>query len=162
MGMPSRVIYLPPGVNPPAVAPQVQQVMPTGVPFDRVFFEQFLPQAIAAFCNQVTCDTPVVELLTIDGATHFVRGIAGVSDAWVALHTRAEEHGHVVQTFLPYQSIFRVELHPCDDTRRPIGFVTKGPKLPVLDLPIEPSPAVIEAPPSEPAAAKRTRTKAKK
>lgn len=160
MGMPSRVIYLPPGVAAPTVPPQVQQVMPTGIPFDRVFFEQFLPQAIAAFCSQVTCDTPVVELLTVDGTTHFVRGIAGVSDAWVALHTRAEEHGHVVQAFVPYGSIFRVELHPCDDTRRPLGFVTKEPKLPVLAIAQE--TPLIETPPEPQASAKRPRVKAKK
>ncbi len=150
MGMPSRVIYLPPGVTPPpSMSPQVQQVAPNGIPFDRAFFQQFLPQAIASFRSQVTCDTPVVELLTVDGTTHYVRGIAGVSDSWVALHTTTEDHGHPVQAFIPYQTIFRVELHPCGDARRPLGFITTGPKLPALAMPAE-APVIDALPPAEP------------
>lgn len=123
MTQPQHVLYLPPGVVPAASAIH-QQVMPNGLPFDRTFFEQVLPQSIQAFCSQTECTLPVVELLTVDGTTHFVNGIAGVSDQWVALQTSSEGHEHVVQVFLPYATIFRVEVHPSpDSTRSHLGFL---------------------------------------
>jgi hypothetical protein len=124
MGQPSRVIYLPPGVAAPAISP-TQQVPggPSAVPFDRGFFEKVLPQAVGAFFQQAKCDQPVVELLTVDGTTHYVKGISGVADSWVALSTSTEDHKQPIQVFLPYQTIFRVEIHPCDPARRPMGFV---------------------------------------
>jgi len=126
MTQPSRVIYLPTGIMPP---PQPQPAVTPGVPFDRTFFQQVLPQAIPAFCQQVGCDMPVVELLTVDGTTHYVIGISGVSDTWVALHTTQPDHAHPVQTFIPYQTIFRVEIHPADDEkRRHLGFLAQPPE----------------------------------
>ncbi|MFN0146191.1 MAG: hypothetical protein ACKVT1_06755 [Dehalococcoidia bacterium] len=124
MTQPSRVIYLPPGVVAgPATAPaQPHAPVPSGVPFDRTFFEQVLPQSIGAFCSQVECESPLVEVLTADGATHIVKGISGVSDAWVALHTVDPEHESAIQVFIPYQTIFRVAVHPSDDRRRHLGF----------------------------------------
>jgi len=121
----SPVLYLPPGVVPAAGPPR--EPSPTGAPFDRSFFEQVLPQAVGAFCTQVKCDVPVVELRTVDGAVHFVTGISGVSDLWVALHTSSAEHEHPVQVFLPYQTIFRVEIHPQTDSHRGIGFHVEPP-----------------------------------
>ncbi len=114
------VLYLPPGVVPPPGSPR--EPAGPGAPFDRSFFESVLPQAVGAFCTQVKCEMPVVELRTVDGATHFVTGISGVSDLWVALHTSSVDHDHPVQVFLPYQTIFRVEIHPESDSRRGIGF----------------------------------------
>lgn len=106
-------------------APQGQG--PTGIPFDRTFFEQVLPQSIAGFCSQTQCDVPVVEVTTVDGMTHYVNGISGIADAWVALHTSLPEHEHPVQAFIPYQTIFRVEIHPETDVRRHhLGFDTSA------------------------------------
>lgn len=122
MTQPARVIYLPPGVV--AGAPAAQQVAAGGVPFDRSFFQQVLPAAVAAFCQQVDCNAPLVEILTVDGARHYVKGIAGVADLWVALHTAAEDHERAVEAFIPYQTIFRVEIHPCGDEKRHLGFIT--------------------------------------
>jgi len=116
------VIYLPPGVAAPqsAVGPQGS----SGVPFDRQFFEKVLGGAVRSFCEQAECGSPIVELLTTDGARHFVRGISGVTDTWVALHTQAEDHAHPIQVFIPYATIFRVEIHPDDDPRqRALGFI---------------------------------------
>jgi hypothetical protein len=97
---------------------------PSSVPFDRAFFENVLPGAVAAFCTQLGCEQPVVELLTVDGMTHYVNGISGVSDSWVALHTSQKEHDHAVQVFIPYQTIFRVEVHPESDALpRRLGFI---------------------------------------
>ena len=125
MTQPSRVLYLPPGVAAPAgVAPaQPPQI---GVPFDRTFFEQVLGQSIQAFCGQVSCTNPVVELLTVDGTTHYVKGISGIADNWIALHTTSPEHQDAIQVFIPYQTIYRVAIHPCDDERKPLGFVVDG------------------------------------
>lgn len=138
MTSPSRVIYLPPGV----VAPQGPSSPPVpvipGIPFDRNFFEQILPPAIAGFCQQVGCKVPIVEVLTVDGITHYVNGISGVSDQWVALQTTRQDHPHPIQMFVPYQTIFRVEVHPeSDDRRRHLGFVTNNDDLPadVRELP---------------------------
>jgi hypothetical protein len=118
---PSRIIYLPPGVAAIPAAP----VVSNGAPFDRNFFENVLPPAIQAFCSQVNCDVPVVELTTIDGVTHYVNGISGVADQWVALQTSSPDHDHPTQVFIPYQTIFRVEIHPEHDVRRHrLGFIT--------------------------------------
>jgi hypothetical protein len=127
MTQPSRVLFLPPGV----VAPSQPVVSPTHLgssyPFDRTFFEQSLPGAIAEFCKQVDCGVPVVELITIDGQVHYVVGISGVADTWVALHTRADNHDHDVQVFVPYATVFRVEVHPAeDDHRRRMGFLLEA------------------------------------
>ncbi|MBI2765386.1 MAG: hypothetical protein HYX53_05660 [Chloroflexi bacterium] len=122
---PSRVLYLPPGVA--AAAPQAVAI--PGLPFDRNFFQNILPQAIQSFCTQVECGVPVVELLTVDGTTHFVNGISGVSDQWVALHTSELDHEHVKQVFVPYQTIFRVEVHPAENERRHrLGFLLGAPR----------------------------------
>jgi hypothetical protein len=119
---PSRIIYLPPGV---AAIPAAAPVAANGAPFDRNFFEKVLPPAIAAFCSQVNCEVPVVELTTIDGVTHYVNGISGVGDQWVALQTSSPDHDHPTQVFIPYQTIFRVEIHPEHDVRRHrLGFIT--------------------------------------
>ncbi|GIW12849.1 MAG: hypothetical protein KatS3mg062_0288 [Tepidiforma sp.] len=124
MTQPSRVIYLPPGV----AAVPAAAATGNGAPFDRNFFENVLPPAIAAFCSQVNCEVPVVELTTIDGVTHYVNGISGVADQWVALQTSSPDHEHTTQVFIPYQTIFRVEIHPEHDARRHrLGFITDLP-----------------------------------
>jgi hypothetical protein len=71
---------------------------------------------------------PIVEVLTVDGVTHYVNGISGVSDQWVALQSAQPDHPHVMQVFVPYQTIFRVEIHPeSDEKRRHLGFaLTSG------------------------------------
>ncbi len=127
MTQPQRVLYLPPGVvPPPSTQPPAAIQVSNGVPFDRAFFEQVLPPSIAGFCAQVKCKVPVVELITIDGATHYVNGISGVADSWVALQTASPEHDHPTQVFIPYQTIFRVEIHPEEDVKRErLGFVTQ-------------------------------------
>lgn len=137
MTQPSRVIYLPPGVVPPPSAQSAPTVVPNGIPFDRTFFEQVLPPAISGFCSQVGCDVPVVELTTVDGMTHYIVGISGVADQWVALSTSRPDHPHPVQMFLPYQTIFRVEIHPEPDERRAhLGFVTTAPRIPEVIEPV--------------------------
>jgi hypothetical protein len=101
-----------------------QQAANPGIPFDRAFFEQVLPGSVHSFCAQAECESPIVELLTVDGTRHYVKGISGVSDSWVALHTQDEDHDHAIQVFLPYQTIYRVEIHPEDDAKqRRLGFV---------------------------------------
>lgn len=128
MSQPSRVIYLPPGVVAGTPAPQPAPHIGAGLPFDRNFFENILPPSIAGFCQQVNCKVPVVEVNTIDGVTHYVNGISGLADTWVALQTSSPEHTHPTQVFIPYQTIYRVEIHPEDDERRRhLGFVTPAP-----------------------------------
>ncbi|MGE3075715.1 MAG: hypothetical protein AB7N24_18515 [Dehalococcoidia bacterium] len=139
---PSRVIYLPPGVVPPPQVQQAPAIVPSGIPFDRAFFEQVIPSAVAGFCSQVGCTIPVLELMTVDGVTHYVNGISGVSDQWVALQTSLPDHPHPVQTFVPYQTIFRVEIHPEGDERRAhLGFVTENVRQEPEVLPPKPVPA---------------------
>ena len=126
-----NLIYLPPGVMPPSQ--QMQAPVASGIPFDRSFFEQMLPQAIAVFSAQMTCDHPVVELLTVDGTTHFVNGVSGLAESWVALQTSQKDHEGAVQVFVPYQTIFRVEVHPCSDDRpRRLGFELNPAQPPVV------------------------------
>ena len=140
----SNVIYLPPGV----VAPPPPMQHSNGAPFDRAFFQQVLPQAVSAFCAQAGCESPVVEVLTTDGTTHYVVGISGFTDTWVALHVSEPDHDHPVQVFLPYATVFRVEIHPASDIHEGrLGFVTRaappahlGP-LPPPEAPIEASTA---------------------
>ena len=128
MTQPSRVIYLPPGVVAGTPAPQPAPAIGSGVPFDRNFFENVLPPSIAGFCQQVQCQVPVVEVSTLDGVTHYVNGISGLADTWVALQTARPEHAHPTQVFIPYQTIYRVEIHPEDDEgRRHLGFVAPAP-----------------------------------
>lgn len=123
MTLPSRVIYLPPGVTPAAtVAPAGVPTSNPAIPFDRNFFEKILPESIKAFCQQADCEVPMVEISTLDGTKHFVNGISGVADTWVALHTAEEAHDHPVQVFVPYSTIFRVEIHPADHNRHKLGF----------------------------------------
>ena len=157
MTQPSRVIYLPPGVLPPPQATMPSGPAPSsGVPFDRRFFEAILPMAITSFCSQVDCPSPVVELLTIDGVTHYIKNIAGVADSWVALQTSIPDHDHPVQIFVPYQTIFRVGLHAAaDDRRRQLGFSLDSARVAVLAIP--------EATAEAPSAAKgKARDSAKK
>lgn len=145
-----NLIYLPPGVMPP-----VQQLpappIATGIPFDKAFFAELLPQAVANFCAQVTCDHPIMELMTVDGTTHFINGVSGVADTWVALHTSRKEHDHPIQVFIPYQTIFRVELHPCSgDRENRLGFNLHPANAPVvMTATVEPVAAPIEPPPAE-------------
>lgn len=128
MTYPQNVIYLPPGVVPAARPAPGVPIVPPGVPFDRQFFETLLPQAVEAFCKAVDCSIPRVELYTIDGAVLFVNGISGVTDAWVAVHGSRENHEHPIQVFVPYQTIYRVEIHPeSDETRRHLGFIQPPP-----------------------------------
>jgi len=128
MTQPARVIYLPPGVIAGPPAPQ-QAAGASGIPFDRNFFESILPPSIAGFCQQVHCEVPVVEVSTVDGLTHYVNGISGLSDSWVALQTSSPEHAHLTQVFIPYQTIYRVEIHPEEDERRHhLGFYTPEPR----------------------------------
>lgn len=128
MTQPARVIYLPPGVVAGPPVPQPAPAIGTGIPFDRNFFENILPPSIAGFCQQVKCDVPVVELSTVDGMTHYVNGISGLSDTWVALQTASPENTHPKQVFLPYQTIYRVEIRPEEDERRRhLGFVAPAP-----------------------------------
>jgi len=142
----------------PAPQPvQQPQIQSSGLPFDRTFFEQILPGSVASFCQQVVCTQPVVEVLTVDGVTHFVRGVSGLSDTWVALHTRVDHHEEDIQVFVPYASIFRVSIHPAeDDRRRSMGFLVanKGKRSAALQAPPE---AKEVGPPVEPPAAKRSR-----
>ncbi len=145
--VPANVLYLPPGVVPFNAANRAPAHPPGGPAFDREFFEKVLPGSIAAFCNQVVCDIPRVELLTVDGTTIYVNGISGVADDWVALHTARPEHEHPIQVFLPYQAIFRVEIHPeSDGRRRRLGFMGQAtpapehPALPALTAKAEPRP----------------------
>lgn len=165
MTVPSRVIYLPPGVTPtPAPAGPITG-LPSAVPFDRAFFEQVLPQSIRHFCEQVDCgQLPVVELLTVDGTTHYVNGISGVSDSWVALHTSNIEHEHPVQVFIPYQTIFRLSIHPAEDHgRRRLGFLVERDGEPAAVLRAKPAgaSAAIDAPAASKARPAATRKRAK-
>ncbi len=139
---PSRVIYLPPGVAAPQAGPPQPTIVSNGVPFDRAFFEHVIPPAVASFCKQVGCNVPVLELMTVDGVTHYVNGISGVADQWVALQTSLPDHPHPVQTFIPYQTIFRVEIHPeADERRAHLGFVTESVQDAPVIAPPKPTPA---------------------
>lgn len=139
MTQPQRVIYLPPGVVPgPTAAPAVAN---NGVPFDRAFFEGILPQAVQSFCTQTGCPLPVVELMTIDGTTHYVNGISGVADQWVALQTSNDNHARPVHVFLPYNTIFRIEIHPePDNGGGHLGFVLSSTETPPTAIPSAPVP----------------------
>lgn len=117
------VIYLPPGVV-PAAAPAPLNHGPSGIPFDRQFFEEVLPRAVEGYCQHVDCDVPRVELYTADGSIHYINAISGVTDSWVALQTSREDHDYAVQVFVPYTTIFRVEIHPqSDHAHRNMGFI---------------------------------------
>lgn len=125
MAQGQNVIYLPPGVVPSQQAPGPPPTS-QAVPFNREFFEQVLPGAIQAFCQQLECESPIVEVLTVDNVRHYVKGISGTSDAWVALHVEREDHEHPVQVFLPYQTIVRVEVHPeAHPGQRRLGFIVR-------------------------------------
>lgn len=163
MTAPSRVIYLPPGVTPAAAPSGPIAGVPSAVPFDRAFFEQVLPQSIRHFCEQVDCgQLPVVELLTVDGTTHYVNGISGVSDSWVALHTSNVEHEHPVQVFVPYQTIFRLSIHPAEDHgRRRLGFLVERDAETAAALEAKPVEQVAaEASPAETKPARKPRSAA--
>lgn len=150
------VLYLPPGVSLPSQAIAAPgTVVSSGVPFDRTFFEQVLPPAVDSFCKQVACTTPLVELRTVDGSTHYVRGISGVSDAWVALHTIQPDHDHPTQVFIPYATIFRVEVHPAENERRHrLGFVLEnGQQVKTVTLPAAAAAEPKGEPADEPEAA---------
>jgi hypothetical protein len=148
MTMPQNVIYLPPGVVPPAQAGAVP--VPSNIPFDRTFFEAMLPQAIKAYCEQVHCTSPQVQVATLDGSVHHVVGISGVTDGWVAVHATREDHAHAMEIFLPYQTIYRVEIHPeADADHRHLGFS--------LPLDGQPTPAV--QPPAPAVEAPKERSK---
>jgi hypothetical protein len=153
MTRPSNVIYLPPGVVPPP--PTVPAPVGTpGVPFDRQFFQEILGGAVKSFCEQAECSSPIVELFTIDGARHFIKGISGVSDSWVALHTQAEDHDHPIQVFLPFTTIYRVEIHAENDTKqRRLGFISPAPEPPVVIT----TEGVEVKPATKPPAARRSR-----
>jgi hypothetical protein len=130
--------------------------MPPGIPFDRAFFEQLLGGAISAFSKEIECAQPLVELLTVDGTTHYVKGVYGVSDAWVALATQDEDHDQPVQMFVPYQTVFRVSIHPCEEHNRKLGFALGQPRSEVLQPQIdEVEAAKTHQPPPPPATTKK-------
>ena len=138
-----NIIYLPPGVLPPAQV-GTPVVAPSGIPFDRQFFETILPQAIKAYCEQSNCTSPQVQVATIDGALHHIVGISGVTDSWVAVQASREDHPHVMEIFLPYQTIYRIEIHPeGDEGHGHLGFV-----LPVDGVTPAVQPPAIAAPKS--------------
>ena len=53
------------------------------------------------------------------------------------MHTTQPDHPHATQVFVPYQTIFRVEIHPEEDERRRhLGFLSSnsGPQhVPEID-----------------------------
>jgi hypothetical protein len=107
---------------------------------------------VQSFCSQVKCDLPVVEVYTMDGTRHFVNAISGVTDTFVALQTSLEAHDHVVQAFIPYQTIYRVEIHPEGDSNRGrLGFALDAKAPPAIQ------PAAEEE--TRPAASKAGRRK---
>jgi hypothetical protein len=160
MTQPSRVLYLPPGVMPtPAVPPPGAQGVPSGIPFDRAFFERILPPSVAAFGQQINCDQPVVQLLTVDGVMHYVKGLAGVADSWVALHTQPEDADQAIEMFVPYQTIFRVSIVPCEEHTRKLGFILGRPKIEVPSIPAPPAAEPAVAAPPERTAKKRPAAK---
>ncbi len=120
-----------PLVLPPAVLPPERPAPPpSGAPFDRRFFESVLPGAVRAYCTQVACTIPLVQLFTSDGARHYIRAISAVSDSWVALHTQAERNEQPIQVFIPYPAIMRVEIHPdLSPELRRFGFLTASSEL---------------------------------
>jgi hypothetical protein len=141
MTMPQNVIYLPPGVMPPAPAGVAAQG--ANIPFNRQFFEAMLPQAIKAYCEQVHCTSPQVQIATVDGSLHHVVGISGVTDGWVAVHATREDHDHTMEIFLPYQTIYRVEIHPeADAAHHHLGFSLPldGRPTPAVQLPASEKP----------------------
>jgi hypothetical protein len=149
MTQPSSVIYLPPGVVP--ATPAAQRPV-DGLPFGRQFFEAVLPRAVTAFCDSVECKIPRVELYTTDGATHFVNAVSGVTDLWVALQTRREGHDHSIEVFVPYQTIYRVEIHPeSDENHGGLGFY-----LPAVNV----MPPAVQ--PASNSASKKTKAKSTK
>ncbi len=123
-----------PLILPPGAA---QPTMPTASrpPFDRSFFETVLPQAIQSYCSQVACAMPLVQVFTTDGLRHYIRGISGVTDQWVSLHTQEELNEQPVQVFIPYATVMRVEIHPdlSPDLRR-FGFLTESLPTPVTEI----------------------------
>ncbi len=137
MSQQPSVIYLPRGVAAPGAAVPASTPA-TGIPFDRNFFEKVLPQAVGGFANHVSCESPVVEVTTVDGTTHYVYGISGVADSWVALHVLHQDEDGPSQVFVPYQTIFRVEIDPCSDIRpRKLGFALNEPDSVPVVLPAE-------------------------
>lgn len=145
--MSRNLLVLPPGVllppPPPPAGPQ-----PGSPPFNRDFFERILPEVAAAFCERAACDSVIVELITTDGATHLVKGISALSEQWVALQLASTEYDHEIDSFIPYQAIYRLELHPrlAREPRR-LGYLgTLGRGAPPALLP--PGPEIIEVPAS--------------
>lgn len=137
MTQPASVIYLPPGVIPAGSASAHPQPFP-GVPFDRAFWERLLPEAVKVFCQNIPCNGPLVQVYTVDGTVHYVNAISGVTDTFVALQTSRESHERTSQVFIPYQTIYRVEIHPeSDDGRRRLGFNLDAKAPPA----IQPAPA---------------------
>lgn len=121
--MAKNVLYLPPGAS---RSPQPAPDGGANTPFNRAFFEEILPVAVAAFVEQAKTRGAVVELTTVDGVTHVVRGISGFHDAWIALHVTKAGHPHPIQAFIPYGTVLRVEVHPhSDDHPTRMGFVHK-------------------------------------
>lgn len=151
--MPNNVIYLPPGVMPPAASPVPGA---SGIPFDRQFFERILPQAVKAYCEQANCTSPQVRLATMDGSQHLIVGISGVTDSWVAVQASREDHPHVMEIFLPYQTIYRVEIHPeGDEGHGHLGFVLPVDGVaPAVQPAALPSPKARKSPPRKAAAKK--------
>ncbi len=142
--MAQNALILPAGVVPP---PATLPPSPAGPPFDRAFFESILPEVAVAFCERAQCDSVIVELLTADGTTHLVRGISALHDQWVALQVASTKHQHEVDVFIPYQTIYRIEIHPrlARQPRR-LGFRVHSPEQSAAPLLLEQGPAV----PAEP------------
>ena len=112
-------LILPPGAVPTSVPPA------GGPPFNRDFFESFLPQAIQSFCSQVACTIPLVRIFTADGARYYIRALSGLTDQWLALETQEDEGDDPVQVFIPYATVIRVEIHPdLSPELRRFGFLT--------------------------------------
>jgi hypothetical protein len=124
---PSRVIYLPPGV----VAPQgpSSPAVPAnpGIPFDKAFFQQILPAAVDGFCQQVGCNVPILEVLTVDGMTHYVNGIIGVADQWLRSRSQAGPRARD-QMFVPYRRYSAWSSSRAGRRRRHLGFAASGDK----------------------------------
>lgn len=71
-----------------------------------------------------------MQLLTVDGTTHYVKGVAGVAENWVALHTQTQDRDLTAEVFVPYTTVFRLAIHPCDDHNRRLGFILEADQPP--------------------------------
>lgn len=98
----------------------------TAAPFDRDFFQFFLPERVRALAASAPHKVVVVLLHLVDDTVLDLCHLGHLGPRWmeVAAYRDARTCAEMDTLFVPYETVARVTLSPQDPGAQPVGFQT--------------------------------------